>query len=247
VARQLQHLVEPPRPCSYIDATARLEIRVMLDVTPNELDALLERGWRRFGPCYFRPLCATCTECVTLRVPVATFQASKSQRRAAKACAHLRRVVGRPTVDEERLALYAKWHATRESARGWDANALDGERYALDFAFPHPCVREIAFYDDDRLVAVGIMDETPRALSAVYFFYDPEFARLSLGTANVVYLMEDARASRKSHVYLGYRVLGCASLRYKAGFAPHELLEGRPDFNERPVWRAGTAQDRTTP
>jgi arginine-tRNA-protein transferase len=245
VARQLQHLVEPPRPCSYLaDAAARLEIRVMLDVTPKELDALLERGWRRFGPCYFRPACTPCNECVTLRVPAATFRPSKSQRRAAKACAHLRRVVGRPTVDSARLALYEKWHATREVARGWEANALDPERYALDFAFPHPCVREVAFYDGERLVGVGIVDETPRALSAVYFFYDPEYAHLSPGTANVVYLLEEAKRKNLAYVYLGYRVSGCASLRYKSSFAPHELLDGRPAFNERPVWRLADAPAR---
>jgi arginine-tRNA-protein transferase len=248
VARQLQHLVEPSRPCSYLDqAIARLEIRLMLDVAPNELDALLERGWRRFGPCYFRPACARCNECVPLRVPAATFRASKSQRRAAKACAVLRRVVGPPRVDSARIELYAKWHATRERARGWEANALDPERYALDFAFPHPCVREVAFYDEQRLVGVGIVDETPRALSAVYFFYDPEYGRLSLGTANVVYLIDDAKRRNLAHVYLGYRVLGCPSLLYKAGFSPHELLEGRPAFNEPPVWRGAPFQDKKSP
>jgi arginine-tRNA-protein transferase len=246
VARQLQHLVEPPRPCSYLaNAAARLEIRVMLDVTPVELDALLERGWRRFGPCYFRPACSPCNECVTLRVPVATFAPSKSQRRAAKACAHLRRVVGRPTVDAARLSLYAKWHATREAARGWEANALDPERYALDFAFPHPCVREVAFYDTERLVGVGIVDETPRAASAVYFYYDPEYARLSPGTANVVFLLEDAKRRGLAYVYLGYRVDGCASLRYKATFGPHELLDGRPGFEERPVWRSAAQRAKS--
>jgi arginine-tRNA-protein transferase len=245
VARQLQHLVEPPRPCSYLgEATARLEIRVMLDVTPNELDALLERGWRRFGPCYFRPACSPCNECVTLRVPVATFRPSKGQRRAAKACAHLRRVVGRPLVDAARLSLYEKWHATRERMRGWGPNALDPERYALDFAFPHACVREVAFYDAERLVGVGIVDETPRALSAVYFYYDPEYGCLSPGTANVLYLIEDAKQRSLAHVYLGYRVKGCASLRYKETFVPHELLEGRPKFDERPVWRLADAPAR---
>jgi len=32
-------------------------------------------------------------------------------------------------------------------------------------------------------------------------------------------------------------VLGCASLKYKAGFRPHELLEGRPAPEEAPQWK----------
>ena len=99
---------------------------MLLDVSPKELDAMLERGWRRFGPCYFRPACSPCGECVTLRIVVDAFTPNKSQRRAAKATAHLRRIVSRPTVDDERLALYARWHGDREHVRGWEAQAQEG-------------------------------------------------------------------------------------------------------------------------
>ncbi len=237
--RVLEQFVESPRACAYLpNRLASLEVRVILDVTPSELDLLLERGWRRFGPIYFRPACAACTECVSLRVRVDGFAPSKSQRRAERACAALRRVVGAPLVDEARLALYAKWHASREERRGWDPNPQDRQRYALELAFPHPCAREAAFYDDERggtLVAVALFDQTPRALSAIFFYYDPEYARLSPGTANVVHLLREAAATGRPHVYLGYRVAGCASLRYKAAFQPHELLQGRPETLEAPA------------
>ena len=240
VARVLHHLVEEPRPCSYLaERDAQLEIRVMSDVTVDELDALLSRGWRRFGPVYFRPACVGCGECVTLRIDVAAFAPSKSQRRAAKNAARLKRVVGVPIVDDERLALYHRWHAQREVTRGWDASAIDPERYATDFAFPHPAAREVAFRDpsdNDRLVGLGIADETTRAMSAVYFFWDPERAPPSLGVANVVTLVADARAKGLPYVYLGYRVLGCPSLIYKSRYVPHELLVGRPAFEEKPAW-----------
>jgi arginyl-tRNA--protein-N-Asp/Glu arginylyltransferase len=234
----LERLVEKPHPCAYLpQEQASLEVRVMLDVSPTETDSLLERGWRRFGPIYFRPACEGCGECISLRVVAGAFAPSKSQRRAARACSALRRVVGPPRVDSARLDLYAKWHANREDSRGWEPNGQTRERYALEFAFPHPCAREAAFYDGERLVGIGLFDETPRALSAAFFFYDPEYARLSLGTSNVVLLAESARARGLAHVYLGYRVAGCASLRYKAGFRPHELLAGRPAMHEQPVWR----------
>jgi arginine-tRNA-protein transferase len=145
-------------------------------------------------------------------------------------------------VDDARLALYAAWHHGREDARGWEPSEIDAERYGIDFAFPHPCAREVAFYDDDaggKLVAVGICDETPRALSAAYCYYAPEYGRMSLGTANVVYLVDDAKGRGLPYVYLGYRVSECASLRYKQEFRPHELLVGRPGFGEVPVWSSG--------
>jgi arginyl-tRNA--protein-N-Asp/Glu arginylyltransferase len=243
--RLLERVVEKPRQCAYLPGErASLEVRVMLDVSPEEMDGLLERGWRRFGPVYFRPACASCSKCVSLRVVVAAFAPNKSQRRAARSTARLRRAVGTPRVDDERLALYAKWHQSRESARGWEPNAQTRQRYSLEFAFPHPTSREAAFYDDDAgglLVGVGLYDETPRALSAAFFFYDPEYARLSLGAANVLSLIDDARASRRAYVYLGYRVEGCASLEYKGNFRPHERLRGWPELDEEagPSWTGG--------
>jgi arginine-tRNA-protein transferase len=233
--RLLERVIEKPRPCSYLpEQAASLEVHVMVDVTAEETQALLEKGWRRFGPMYFHPACAGCAECVSLRIVVSEFSPSKSQRRAARACAPLRRVVGRPRVDDARLSLYARWHASREDARGWDANPQTRERYAVEFAFPHPCAREAAFYEDSdegsRLVGVGLFDETPDALSAVFFFFDPEYERLSLGTANVVFLVEDARAAGRKYVYLGYRVAGCASLAYKSRFRPHELRTPKDPF-----------------
>jgi leucyl-tRNA---protein transferase len=240
--RLLERFVEQPRECAYLpERRASLEVCLMLDVTAIETEGLLERGWRRFGPIYFRPACAHCAECVSLRVDVARFAATKSQRRAARACAPLRRVVDDPRVDDARLSLYARWHAGRERLRGWAPNPQSHERYALELAFAHPCAREAAYYDDDaggRLVGVGLFDATPRAYSAAFFFHDPDYARLSLGTANVLALIEDARASGRQHVYLGYRVEDCPSLQYKASFRPHELLVERPGARDpSPGWR----------
>jgi leucyl-tRNA---protein transferase len=236
----IERIVEKPHACAYLPTErASLEVRVMLDVSAPEMEGLLERGWRRFGPIYFRPACAACSECVSLRVSASAFAPSKSQRRAARASARLRRVVGEPRVDRERLELYARWHEDRQRARGWDSNPQSRDRYALEFAFPHVCAREAAFYDDDaggRLVGVGLHDETPNALSAAFFFHDPAYARMSLGTSNVLSLVADARAAGRPYVYLGYRVAGCASLRYKAAFRPHELLLRRPGSGETPQW-----------
>ena len=143
-------------------------------------------------------------------------------------------------MDDERLALYGRWHRQRETAKGWDPTEIDPERYAMDFAFPHPAAREVAFRDPadgDRLLGLGIFDEMPHAMSAVYFFWDPALAPSSLGVANVVTLVEEARNKGHQHVYLGYRVLGCASLVYKARYGPHELLVGRPSESEPTKWR----------
>jgi leucyl-tRNA---protein transferase len=239
MVKQLQHFVEEPRRCSYLPRErASLEHRVLLDVTPTELELLLERGWRRFGPDYFRPRCAACTACVPTRIVVDAFRPSKSQRRAERACAGLDCDVGVPIVDDERLALYHAWHAQRESARGWDEAELTEEIYRIQFAMPHPCARELTYREPTtgRIVGVGLCDETPNAWSAIYFFYDPAYAKRSIGVSNIVRQVALARARGRSHVYLGYRVAGCPSLAYKAAYKEQEHLTGAPGFTELPEW-----------
>lgn len=241
MARLVERYREAPHECPYLpDEIASLDVRLMLDVMPHELADLLELGWRRFGPAYFRPSCPTCTACLSVRIVVQEFVPTRSQKRARRGAARLDRTVTAPVVDDEHLRLYERWHQQRETQRGWSENPLDAERYTFDFAFPHPSVREIAYRDpaqDNRLVGVGLVDVVPDALSAIYFFWDPDNAPPSLGVAHIVGLVEDAASLGMNHVYLGYRVDACPSLAYKARYQPQEILEGKPTGTAPAIWR----------
>jgi len=237
---ELAHFLADESACEYLpDRLARMEYRLLIGLQPPDLDRLLERGWRRFGPAVFRPACATCGECISLRIDVDTFHASRAQRRAHNRCRRLEVEMGPPQVDDERLALYARWHAGREQRRGWQASPLDAADYARTFASVDACSREVLYREQGKLVGVGISDETATAYSAVYFFHDPGLERLSLGVNHVLTLIECARREGKRHVYLGYRLLDCMSMRYKAAFRPHQLLKGRPASDEAPRWITG--------
>lgn len=220
----------------------------MVGVSADELDRLLERGWRRFGLAYFRPACAACAECVPLRIPVEDFVPTRNLRRVAARGARLVLEVGTPSVDPERVALYQAWHGERADRRGWDDDGMTAERYFHEFAFPHPSARELAWFEEAdggasdglsparKLVAVSLVDETPSALSAVYTYYAPAYEKWSMGTLSILTQVELARRAGKRWVYLGYRVLGCASSRYKARFVPHEVLARWPAAGEGPSW-----------
>jgi arginine-tRNA-protein transferase len=235
--RLLQHRIAGPEPCPYLPGLqATTETLLMTGVSPDELENLLERGWRRFGPVYFRPVCTGCAECVSVRVPVQSFAPSSNLKRVQRRAAHLRMEVGAPQVDEARLALYRRWHASREEERGWKPDRIGVESYAMQFCFPHPAAREFSYWEGDELVGVGIADETPRALSAVYCYHDPSRSKLSIGTLNVLRAIEYARMRGIAHLYLGYCVEGCESLRYKARFRPQEKLVGRVEDGRNPRW-----------
>ena len=167
MARLLHSGIEDPRPCSYLPGVpATLEHRVMLDVSPGEADALLCRGWRHFGPGWFRPACAGCQACLSTRIVVDGFTPSRGQRRVQRLASRLRVEVGKPIINEARLNLFHTWQRDRVEARGWESSELSVQDYFMRFAFPSLVAREVAYYDpqaDNRLVMVSICDETPQA------------------------------------------------------------------------------------
>jgi arginyl-tRNA--protein-N-Asp/Glu arginylyltransferase len=240
MARLLHSSVEEARPCPYLPGMpASLEHRVLLDVAPAEADELLDRGWRHFGPGWFRPACGTCQACMSTRILAQEFTPSRSQRRVLRRTRHLRVEISEPCFDKTRFSLFHAWQNDRIRARGWERAAFTPKDYWMRFTFATPSARELAYYDDEaggRLMMVSICDETPNAWSAVFCFYDPAYARLSPGIANILRLMELARANGQRHVYLGYCVLDCPSLRYKDAFRPHETLVGLPGDDDEPRW-----------
>ena len=64
---------------------------------------------------------------------------------------------------------------------------------------------EWTFSLNERLVAVGYVDALPDALSAIYFFHDPQDAQRSLGTFNILAIIDAARRRGLPYVHLGIR------------------------------------------
>ncbi|HKL48107.1 MAG TPA: hypothetical protein VJ882_00505, partial [Desulfuromonadales bacterium] len=72
-ARQVDEI----SPCPYLPERQRqFEYFWAMDVNGAELAVLLETGWRKFGPYYFRPVCPGCRDCIPVRIPVDDFAPS---------------------------------------------------------------------------------------------------------------------------------------------------------------------------
>lgn len=223
----LCRFVAPPTSCGYLpEEQWQLEYEVVLELRPQEYMQRMVEGWRRFGDTLFRPRCARCSACRSIRVLVDQFKPDRSQRRAWKAnCEDLRVQVGLPSVTRAKLNLYDRYHAFQADLKGWPQHpAKDPASYRGSFVDnPFP-VQEWCYFLGSRLIGVGYVDDLPGGLSAIYFFYDPEERHRSLGTFNVLSILEHARQRRIPHVYLGYYVAGCRSMEYKTRFLPNQLL-----------------------
>jgi arginine-tRNA-protein transferase len=219
--------VAPPSRCGYLpEQQWSLQYEYVGSITPAEYMDRMRAGWRRFGRMLFRPRCRSCSACRSLRVLAASFRPDRSQRRAARDNRGVVRLeVGAPGVSRSRLALYDRYHAYQARARGWPQHPAKDESSYVDSFVDNPFpTQEWRYYLESRLVGVGYVDELPGGVSAIYFFYDPAERDRSLGTWNVLCLLERAAGLGLPHVYLGYYVAGCRSMEYKARFRPSQLL-----------------------
>jgi len=224
--------------CVYLPGRpSRMRYRVFDQCTPAAYERLLERGWRRFGRVFFRPACAGCGECRSLRIDVARFRPNRSQRRTFERNRDLRFGLRRASVSEEHIELYDRYHRDMAGRKGWSAKPITLLSYYRTFVEGrHEFGHELVYLEGERPVAVALVDVLPGAVSAVYCYYEPELRARGLGVYSVLQQIELARVHGAAYVYLGYCVEENPSMVYKARYRPHEILEGRPGDDEEAEW-----------
>lgn len=85
------------------------------------------------------------------------------------------------------------------------------------------------YYIDEELIAVGVIDILPSCISSVYFYYNPDYSFLSLGTYASLREIALVRQLSKScpqlkNYYLGFFIPTCPKMRYKSNVKPSYLL-----------------------
>jgi arginyl-tRNA--protein-N-Asp/Glu arginylyltransferase len=133
--------------------------------------------------------------------------------------------MGRIEVDDARLALY---HA-HQSGRKLDHDGrppIESAEYESYFATSCCDGFELRYTVAGKLAGVAIVDRGARALSAVYTFWDPAHAALSLGTYSILTQVALARQMGMEWLYLGLAIRENHSMAYKLSFMPHQRRIG---------------------
>jgi arginine-tRNA-protein transferase len=202
------------------------EEKILEQVTPEELDALLAAGWRHFGSTFFRYNLAMHGDqiaCVQpLRVRVNEFALRKDQRRILAKNQDLIVNIRPPVLDDAHDGLFQR-HKVR-----FQENVPDKLQ---DFLGPYPEVGpteclEFAVYDSShQLLAASWLDVGHKSVSSIYAMFHPEAAKRSLGIYTMLAELNYARENGKQFYYSGYSYDLPSPYDYKKRFGPLEIFD----------------------
>ena len=222
--QKLGFYATPPHQCNYLPEREAITLfadpRFPKDARLHA--ALADCGFRRSGEHLYTPHCKDCSSCIPVRIPVNEFKSSRSQSRTWKRNKDLQVRKLPAEYNPEHFELYQRYLASRHPGAGMDNPTQDSYMEFLTAPWS-----ETYFYEMRRkgeLVCIAVVDHMKDAMSAVYTFFDPNFAKYSLGKYSILYEIRDTKRLGLKWLYLGYWVKGCAKMEYKNAYHPMEFF-----------------------
>lgn len=183
---------------------------------------LITKGFRRNGDDVYKPQCPSCNACIPVRVNVADFKPNRNQKRCQSKNQHTQALIRPAVFQPQHYELYKRYQRMKHPDSSMQYATAD--EYIRFLSSTWCDTFFVEFKIEQRLVAVAIIDYLDDALSAVYTFFDPDFAHYSLGVYAVLWQLEYAKCSKLDWLYLGYWIADCKKMRYKNQYQPLETF-----------------------
>jgi arginine-tRNA-protein transferase len=189
------------------------------ELSKQDIDKYLAFGIRRFGSFFFRDICPHCKKCIPIRIIVNEFKATKSQRRIIRRNEKFGTsfTIEKAKFQQEDFSLYQKFLKNRFNKKA------DIDEY-LSFFEASPLYMS-RFSIEGKTIGIGFLDIGETSLSSIYFFFDTDYNKLSLGIYSALKEIEYAKNIGLKYYYLGYYIKELSSMNYKSQFKPYEYLD----------------------
>ncbi len=231
--RKMKFYLTSPQPCPYLPGQMERKVfaNLAVDGAVSLNDSLTKSGFRRSQTIAYRPACAACGACRSVRIDVANFPWTRRWRRVVKRNEMLERSPMRPRATREQFRLLKRYLNNRHPAGGMNDMEIRDFAGMVD-ASP---VRTVVFEYREKTIpgqeepgllqAAALTDVLRDGLSMVYSFYRPELSNRSVGAFMVLDHVRLAAELGLPYVYLGYWVRGSEKMGYKSDFTPLEVFD----------------------
>ncbi len=192
------------------------QLHTPIFIQPEELDDYLEKGWFRMGQMIFtcHILCFNndVYSTIWMRLDLENFAFKRRMRKILNRNNRLFRVeIGDPIFEGDRQALYQK-HKKR--FEGYIPGTLRESLFGLEEDNIY-YTREIAVYDQDRLIAISYFDIGANSMASIMGLFDPDYEKYSLGMYTMIKEVEYGIDHNLKYYYPGYVVPGYKKFDYK--------------------------------
>jgi len=229
-ARVPQFFLTPGGPCPYLPGHVERKVFARLSGTYAQplSEALTHSGFRRSQSIAYRPACEGCNACVSVRILVPEFEASRNFKRITRRNTDLVRTEVVAEATREQFALLRTYLDSRHAGGGMsDMGLFDYVAMVEETPVDTQIIEYRRAGSDGHpgaLVACALTDILRDGMSMVYSFFHPGEDARSLGTYMILDHIRDAKSRGLPHVYLGYWVEGSEKMAYKTRFRPMEAL-----------------------
>jgi arginyl-tRNA--protein-N-Asp/Glu arginylyltransferase len=222
--QKLSFYATPPDDCNYLPDQSAITLFADPHFPKNIrlYSALVDCGFRRSGEHLYVPHCDSCSSCIPVRIPVSEFTPSRNQKRTLKNNRDM--VINKLEADfnKEHFSLYEKYLLCRHAGGGMDNPNPENYMQFLSANWADTIFYEMRRREDNKLMAVAVVDIMENALSAIYTFFDPAYSSLSLGRFSILYEIQEAQKMGLEWLYLGYWIKACKKMSYKNEYRPME-------------------------
>ena len=222
---QLQHrldryFINMSMDCPYqLPYTATFYQALFGPITDHIMELFLSAGYRRNGNSLYTMRCADCSQCTPIRLQPDEFKPNRNQRRVAKRNSDISVHFNSVQMSEENLELCEHFLRSRYPQKNNTALGY----YSGFFLNQIVTSLELHYRKKGRLLGNGIIDIGENWMNAVYFYFDTAEADRSLGTYNILTMIDFCLQKKIEYLYLGYFIEDLPAMDYKANFKPYYL------------------------